>query len=141
VKRRRVTSGAIWWQVICDDDNNAKRPLKELVRVDGGKAVRAACSEFVQELKEHVMAGVQAPQPKAPPRERFNAGYVASSAETSKTGSVKVTYQYNPPPPVIYDTLLDTQVRGAGQSCAAQGWRIEPPTLLAMPSEAAAATA
>jgi hypothetical protein len=100
--------------VICDDEKEAKRPLKELVRTDGGAAVRAACLSFVKELKEHVMAGVQAPQPKAPPRERFNAGYVAASAETSKTGTVKVTYQYSPPPQVIYDTLLDTQVRAAG---------------------------
>lgn len=114
----KLRHAACWFravepQVICDDEKDVKRPLKELVRIDGGKAVRAACSDFVKELKEHVMAGVQAPQPKAAPRDRFNSGYVASSAETSKTGSVKVTYQYSAPPPVIYDTLLDTQVRGA----------------------------
>jgi len=95
--------------VLCEEETDAKRPLKELVRKEGGKAVRAACLAFVKELKETVMKGHEPPPQKAPPRERFNAGYVAASAETAKTGAVKVVYSYNPPPHVLYETLLDTQ--------------------------------
>lgn len=105
--------------VICDDETNEKRPLKEVVRLKGGEAVRKACIAFVKELKDDVMKGVQAPQPKAAPRERFNAGYVSAASESSKTSKIKVTYQYNPPPPMIYETLLDTQrIRGLTASDA-----------------------
>lgn len=87
------------------------------MRLKGGEAVRKACIAFVKELKDDVMKGVQAPQPKAAPRERFNAGYVSAASESSKTSKIKVTYQYNPPPPMIYETLLDTQVRLHNEMC------------------------
>ncbi|EOD16373.1 hypothetical protein EMIHUDRAFT_436574 [Emiliania huxleyi CCMP1516] len=111
--------------VLCDEETDAKRPLKELVRKEGGKAVRAACLAFVKELKETVMKGHEPPPQKAPPRERFNAGYVAASAETAKTGAVKVVYSYNPPPHVLYETLLDTQrIRGITASDASMSTEV-----------------
>ena len=56
--------------------------------------MREACVAFVEHLKESVNQGVEATATKAPPRERFNAGYVASSAESAKVYMYIYIYIY-----------------------------------------------
>jgi activator of HSP90 ATPase len=56
---------------------------------------------------------------RPPPGERVNNTYVTSSAEKSKTSQVKISYDFVPPPPVLYETLLDTnRIRGCTASDA-----------------------
>jgi len=104
--------------VTVEDETDAKRPLKELVRKQGGAAIRKACLQFVKELKDNVGLGKEMPVKKAP-SERVNNTYVTSSAEQKKTSEVKITYDFVPPPRVLYDTLLDTdRIRGCTASDA-----------------------
>jgi len=107
--------------VSCDDETNSKRPLKEAVRTVGVQKVRAACQAFVKELKESVGKGAEASMAAAKPaaEKRANAQYVVSTEESKKTGQVVVKYHFNPPPPVLYDSLLDTdRIRGVTASDA-----------------------
>jgi len=107
--------------VLCDDETGAKRPLKEAVRTIGVPKVRGACQRFVKELKESVGKGAEASMASAkPPAEkRANAQYVVSAEENKKTGKVVVNYHFNPPPHVLYESLLDTdRIRGMTASDA-----------------------
>lgn len=49
----------------CSHRQHGARCAQELVRKEGGKAVRAACLAFVEELKETVMKGHEPPPQKA----------------------------------------------------------------------------
>jgi len=105
--------------VTCEDENNEKRPLKEAMRTVGKTRIREACTAFVKKLKADVDAGKdsQMATPAAPPTERFNSQYVTGSAEKTSTKTVSMKYEFSPPPPVIYDTLLDSgRIRGATAS-------------------------
>jgi len=100
--------------VVCDEETDAKRAIKEVIRVKGVAKVREACLAFVKELKATVNDGketVVAGKPKA--SARANTQYVVGSADKKKTSQVKVSYSFNPPVPVVYDSLLDTnRLRG-----------------------------
>merc|ERR1719240_1397118 len=76
---------------------------------------------FVKELKESISSGAasQNAAKKAAPQERFNSSYVVGSKEATKTSSLKIKYNFSPPPHVIYETMLDTdRIRGATASDA-----------------------
>ena len=96
--------------VAVEEETDAKRPLKEAMRKAGSAKVREACMAFVKELKETVNSGQDALKVKvaAPPTERANASYVVTAAEKSKLASIKIKYEFSPPPPVLYETFLDT---------------------------------
>ena len=179
--------------VTVEEESDAKRALKEAVRVKGAPLIRNACLVFVKELKvrrlpsatpfgphacgahtrlPHRTTTTTAPLPcrcrhpaasavstlrvasahaaprtprlapprltparcavqasvgegkemsakRPPPGERVNNTYVTSSAEKSKTSQVKISYDFVPPPPVLYETLLDTnRIRGCTASDA-----------------------
>jgi len=105
--------------VVCDDETTAKRPLKEAMRTTGCKRVREACMSFVKQLKESISSGASTQNAKKPPTERFNSTYITSSDESGKTSTIKFKYSFAPPPPVLYETLLDTdRIRGATASDA-----------------------
>ena len=182
--------------VTVEEESDAKRALKEAVRVKGAPLIRNACLVFVKELKvpppqrhalrparvrrphtpapphHHHHRAAAAPLPcrcrhpaasagstlrvasahaaprtprlapprltparcavqasvgegkemsakRPPPGERVNNTYVTSSAEKSKTSQVKISYDFVPPPPVLYETLLDTnRIRGCTASDA-----------------------
>jgi activator of HSP90 ATPase len=107
--------------VAVEEETDAKRPLKEAMRKAGSAKVREACMAFVKELKETVNSGQDALKVKvaAPPTERANASYVVAAAEKSKLASIKIKYEFSPPPPVLYETFLDTnRIRGATASDA-----------------------
>ena len=56
---------------------------------------------------------------RPPAAERANNTYVTSSAEKSKTSQVKISYDFVPPPQVLYETLLDTnRIKGCTASDA-----------------------
>ena len=56
---------------------------------------------------------------KAAPAQRSNNQYVVSSQEGGALSSIKIKYNFSVPPPVMYDTLLDTnRIRGATASDA-----------------------
>merc|ERR1740124_976520 len=102
-----------------EEESDAKRPLKEAVRLKGAPLIRQACMAFVKELKENVGESKEMTAKRAPPAERANNTYVVSSAEQSKTSQVKITYDFVPPPQVLYETLLDTnRIRGCTASDA-----------------------
>jgi len=104
--------------VTVEDETDAKRPLKEMVRKQGGTAIRKACMQFVKELKDNVGMGKEMPVKKAP-SERVNNTYVVSSTEQKKTSDLKITYDFVPHPKVLYETLLDTdRIRGCTASDA-----------------------
>ena len=107
--------------VTCDDEADAaKRPLKEAMRTAGAKRIREQCIAFVAKLKENINAGHEGTMSKRPPpSERVNNQYVTASSESGKTSTVSLKYSFNPPPHVMYDTLLDTdRIRGATASDA-----------------------
>ena len=103
-----------------EDESKAKMPLKEAMRTTGAKRIREACLVFVKELKESINLGTDAQHAKKKaPQERFNASYVVAGGEKAKTSQLKIKYSFVPPPPVIYETLLDTdRIRGATASDA-----------------------
>jgi len=101
--------------VVCEDESDAKRALKETIRTKGVAKVRECCLAFVKELKENVHKGGEATmaKKKVEPKERVNAQYVTGSADSKKTASLKVKYDFNPPPHVVYESLLDSnRMRG-----------------------------
>ena len=105
--------------IVLDDETKDKLVLKEAMRKEGAKKIREVCMAFVKELKESISSGASAANSKKPPTERFNAGYVSGSVESSKTSSLNIKYQFSPPPHVIYETFLDTdRIRGATASDA-----------------------
>jgi len=107
--------------VTCDDETGAKKPLKEAMRITGAKRIREQCNVWVAELKANVNAGKQGQEKMVTkkPTERFNASYVTSATESKKTGSIKINYDFVPPPHLMYETLLDTdRIRGATASDA-----------------------
>ena len=106
--------------VVLEDESKAKMPLKEAMRTTGAKRIREACLVFVKELKESINLGTDAQHAKKKaPQERFNASYVVAGGEKAKTSQLKIKYSFVPPPPVIYETLLDTdRIRGATASDA-----------------------
>mmetsp|Transcript_60202 Transcript_60202/g.106600 ORF Transcript_60202/g.106600 Transcript_60202/m.106600 type:complete len:212 (-) Transcript_60202:86-721(-) len=106
--------------VTCDDESSEKAPLKEAMRTTGVARIREACASWVAELKKNVYAGDAAAMvAKKPASERVNNQYVVSGAESKRTSDVKISYTFNPPPHVLYDTLLDTdRIRGATASDA-----------------------
>jgi len=106
--------------VTCEDETAVKRPLKETVRTVGIPKIREVCQDFVKELKESVTKGGEvAMAATKPAAARVNAQYVVAKEEKSKTGRVTVNYHFNPPPPVLYDSLLDTdRIRGMTASDA-----------------------
>lgn len=107
--------------VTCDDEKNEMRPLKESMRTLGCKRVREECMKWVKTLRESVASGSdKGLAAKKPPVEaRVNSTYVVSGTESSKTQELKIKYSFVPPPPVLYETLLDTdRIRGATASDA-----------------------
>jgi len=182
--------------VTVEEESDAKRALKEAVRLKGAPLIRNACMAFVKELKVPASpapcpsartpgGGAAPPTPAAPPlrrvprhhrattappaaappcpppfsrarslharhaahssaplavtcavqasvgegkemtakrppaAERANNTYVTSSAEKSKTSQVKISYDFVPPPQVLYETLLDTnRIKGCTASDA-----------------------
>jgi len=106
--------------VTCDDETSAKGPLKEAMRKQGAKKIREACAAWVAELKKNVYAGDQSAMvAKKPAAERVNNQYVVSATESKKTSQIKISYNFNPPPHVLFETLLDTdRIRGATASDA-----------------------
>ena len=107
--------------VACDDETDAMRPLKEAMRKVGCKRVREACMEWVKTLRESVLSGADKglAAKKPPVEKRVNNTYVTVEAETKKTSVIKIKYTFAPPPPVIYETLLDeNRIRGATASDA-----------------------
>mmetsp|Transcript_43202 Transcript_43202/g.71843 ORF Transcript_43202/g.71843 Transcript_43202/m.71843 type:complete len:337 (-) Transcript_43202:292-1302(-) len=115
--------------VTCDEESEKKRPLKEMVRTEGAKKVREVCQAFVKELKEQVYKGAEqtlaATKPKSSTQERANSQYVVSGSETKKTTKLTIKYKFNPPPPVVYESLLDTnRIRGITASDASMSTEI-----------------
>jgi len=112
--------------VTCDEETNAMRPLKEAMRTAGCKRVREQCLSWVKELRESVNAGRDASMAaKKPAAERVNSTYVMSAAESKATKALKVKYNFAPPPPVLYETLLDTnRIRGATASDASMSTEV-----------------
>jgi len=105
--------------VTLEEESNDKRALKEAVRVKGGPLIRQACIAFVKELKENVGLDKEMTAKRQPPTERVNNTYVVSSTEQKKTSQLKINYDFNPPPQVLFDTLLDTnRIRGCTASDA-----------------------
>jgi activator of HSP90 ATPase len=107
--------------VTLDDEANAKRPLKEAMRTTGAKRIREACMAFVARLKESIGQGQASSMAakKAPPAERANSTYVSSAPASTKTSQLSIKYSFNPPPHVLYESLLDTdRIRGATASDA-----------------------
>jgi len=106
--------------VTCDEETAEKRPLKEAMRKEGTKKIREACATWVAEVKKNVYSGDAAAMvSKKPASERVNNQYVVSGSESKKTSSINISYNFNPPPHIIYDTLLDTdRIRGATASDA-----------------------
>ena len=105
--------------VTLDEETDAKRPLKEAMRKTGGKRIRDACMTFVQRLKGNISEGNEGKMvtTKAPPAARVNSQYVEGEASSSKTKSISFKYSFAPPPPVLYDSLLDeARMRGATAS-------------------------
>lgn len=95
------TVGDLELTVSCDDENASKRVLKEAMRTVGAKKIREACSSWVAELKANIYAGdASAMVAKKPPSERVNNEYVVSGSESKKTSSIKIAYNFNPPPQV-----------------------------------------
>ena len=94
------------------------------MRTKGVPKVREACATFVAELKANVQSGAAAPQQqdgaaKKAAEPRSNAQYVVAADESKKRAALNVKYQFNPPPPVLYDSLLDTdRIRGVTASDA-----------------------
>jgi activator of HSP90 ATPase len=106
--------------VTLEEESDAKRALKEAVRLKGAPLIRNACMAFVKELKASVGEGKEMTAKRPPAAERANNTYVTSSAEKSKTSQVKISYDFVPPPQVLYDTLLDTnRIKGCTASDAA----------------------
>jgi len=105
--------------VTCDDETSAMKPLKEAMRIAGCKRVREVCMAWVKELRESVSAGRDTAMAKKPAAERVNSTYVTSQAESKATKKLTVKYAFAPPPPMLYETLLDTnRIRGATASDA-----------------------
>lgn len=107
--------------VTLDDEADAKRPLKEAMRVQGAKRIREQCMAFVKRLKDSIGQGNAAAMTakKAAPSERANSTYVSSTPAATKTGELTITYSFALPPHVLYDSLLDTnRIRGATASDA-----------------------
>jgi len=105
--------------VTLEEESDAKRALKEAVRLKGAPLIRQACLAFVKELKENVGQSKEMTAKRPPPTERVNNTYVVSAAEQSKTSQLKISYDFNPPPQVLYETLLDTnRIRGCTASDA-----------------------
>ena len=87
--------------VACDEETADKRPLKEAMRTDGAKKIREACASWVAELKKNVYAGdASAMVAKKPAAERVNNQYVVSGGESKKSSTIKISYNFNPPPHV-----------------------------------------
>ena len=104
--------------VICDDETDAKRPIKECVRTVGKQMVKDSCTAFVKELKERVYQGEEETK-ASKPKVRSNSQYVCAAPAKTKVSDIKIKYSFNPPVPVIYETLLDTdRIRGATASDA-----------------------
>lgn len=113
--------------VVCDDETNANKPLKEAMRVVGCKTIRERCMSWRKELQESVSAGKDSSMAavKKPPTERVNSTYVTSAAESKATKALTVKYTFVPPPPVLYETLLDTnRIRGATASDASMSTEV-----------------
>ena len=110
--------------VECEGENATTRPLRELMRTKGVPKVREACATFVAELKANVQSDAAAPQQqdgaaKKAAEPRSNAQYVVAADESKKRAALTVKYQFNPPPPVLYESLLDTdRIRGVTASDA-----------------------
>jgi len=108
--------------VVCDEETNEKRPLKESMRKEGSKRIREACMKFVKSLKDSITSGSDAglAKKKAAPADRSNNTYVTNEAEKKLSSkALTIKYSFVPPPPVIYETLLDTErIRGATASDA-----------------------
>ena len=99
------------------EEDRRRPPLKEAMR----KAERAKEAHGVRQGVGDVNSGQDALKVKvaAPPTERANASYVVAAAEKSKLASIKIKYEFSPPPPVLYETFLDTnRIRGATASDA-----------------------
>jgi activator of HSP90 ATPase len=107
--------------VVCDDETSAMKPLKEAMRTEGCKRVREQCMLWVKELRESVAAGrdTAAASTKKPAAERVNASYVPAAIESKATKAITIKYSFVLPPPVLFETLLDTnRIRGATASDA-----------------------
>lgn len=107
--------------VVCDDESSAMKPLKEAMRTEGCKRVREQCMLWVKELRESVAAGrdTAAASTKKPAAERVNASYVPAAIESKATKAITIKYSFVLPPPVLFETLLDTnRIRGATASDA-----------------------
>ena len=108
--------------VLLDDEKPVKTPLKEAMRTAGAKKIRESCMTFVKQLKESISSGKDAgyaARKPAAPADRSNSTYVTGAAESTKVADVKIKYQFAPPPPVMYETFLDTnRLRGATASDA-----------------------
>jgi activator of HSP90 ATPase len=108
--------------VLCDDEDATKRPLKEVVRKEGAARVKGACVDFVKALKARVYAGAPEPEAKpaaVEPQRRSNAQYVCAAPAKSSLSEIVIKYSFNPPVPVIYETMLDSQrIAGATASDA-----------------------
>ena len=114
--------------VACDEETGDKRALKEAMRTTGQKKIREACAVWVAELKKNVYNGdASAMVAKKPAAERVNNQYVVSGSESKKVGSIKISYNFTPPPHVMYETLLDTdRIRGATASDASMSKEVRP---------------
>jgi len=113
--------------VTVEEESDAKRALKEAVRVKGAPLIRNACLVFVKELKASINEGKEGAmaQIKSKAQERFNSQYVTSAAEKTSTGSLKISYDFGLHPDVIYDTLLDTsRIKGATASDASMSTEV-----------------
>jgi len=109
--------------VECEEETSAKRPLKEHVRKQGAKLISEACMSFVKELKAAVdaeRAGDGPPLKAAPkPTERVNSSYVVGAEKSKGTSKITIKYDFSPPPPLIYETLLSAdRLRGITASDA-----------------------
>jgi len=107
--------------VTCEEESNAKGPLKEAMRKAGCKRVREECMSFVKTLRESVNSGAgKGMVAKKPPvDQRVNSTYVVSGGESKKTKDISIKYSFNPHPTMLFETLLDTdRIRGATASDA-----------------------
>jgi len=110
--------------VTCDSVAGRRAELKELVRTKGAPIVKAACLEFVKELKALVLAGQTSDEAgaavaaadaaatklpaKPPPTARANNSYVTSSADSAaETAKLEVEYTFPLNASFVYESLLD----------------------------------
>ena len=104
------------------------RPLKEAMRTAGCKRCVRAVLELGQGAareRERWTGGTRRWPAKKPAAERVNSTYVMSAAESKATKALKVKYNFAPPPPVLYETLLDTnRIRGATASDASMSTEV-----------------